>query len=589
VRWDIGAQAQRWANGAVNNGLTITSSDETNSFGWRRFANGTSGGTAPSLVIIYGTNNCTYYPQTGHSVCGAIRDHYNALGGPNGFLGYPTSDEITNPDGVGKRNTFQNGGDYIYWSPATGAAEIGGAIVAHWGNYGYETGPLGYPTSDELGTPNGAGRYNVFQNVNDHIYWTPATGAQEIGGSIFTHWGDYGFEAGRLGFPTTDETGTPDGFGRFNHFQSSNGSIYYSPATGTHEIEGAIAAHWAQLGYETGILGYPTTDEIANPDNRGAHNLFSKSGGMWWSPTTGAHQVSGSILALWGQRGYEASLAGYPTTDEIDNTGPAAMFPEKGSRRNDFEAGIVFGGSGPAYFGSWWGMTKDANGNMTVVSPTMSPYQMANGSNPAAGPAATSASAQGVSVASSGPGTGEGCPDGTTNYPSDQYAPNGRPLSVYNCVAVYQTGPPQNYDNGVRKGFQSLTQGIRDTSDDASKGFGITHADKDHNVTLHDIGILTQGGFPSDLQTEKPEQNRYITTAYFGDSQGPTALTSISMVIQRYEDLEGNAPDTDDMGLITAYCNAGMIGPQGYEGFCPDNLPTAFAVGGRNQHGQGEG
>jgi len=263
VRWDIGAQAQRWSNGAANLGLTLTSSDETNSYGWRKFANGASGATAPTLVITYGTNNCTYYPQTGHSVCGAIRDHYNALGGPNGFLGYPTSDEITNPDGVGKRNTFQNGGDYIYWSPATGAAEIGGAIVAHWGNYGYETGPLGYPTSDELGTPNGAGRYNVFQNVGDHIYWSPATGAQEIGGSIFTHWGDFGFEAGRLGFPTTDETGSPDGVGRFNHFQGSNGSIYFSPASGTHELEGAIYNRWGQTGYEDGPLGYPTTDERA--------------------------------------------------------------------------------------------------------------------------------------------------------------------------------------------------------------------------------------------------------------------------------------------------------------------------------------
>lgn len=339
VRWDIGAQAQRWSNGAVNNGLRITSSDETNSFGWRKFANGTSGGTAPSLVITYGTNNCTYYPQTGHSVCGAIRDHYNALGGPNGFLGYPTSDETTNPDGVGKRNTFQNGGDSIYWSPATGAAEIGGAIMAHWGNYGYETGPLGYPTSDEIGTPNGAGRYNVFQNVNDHIYWTPATGAQEIGGSIFTHWGDFGFEAGRLGFPTTDETGTPDGFGRFNHFQGAGGSIYFTPATGTHEIEGAIYTHWGQLGYETGVLGYPVTDETGTPDGTGRFNHFFKNstyapgvtatanGSIYYTVSTGAHEVHNPIRAKWAALGYETSCLAYPTSDvQTTPTGQQSTF-----------------------------------------------------------------------------------------------------------------------------------------------------------------------------------------------------------------------------------------------------------------------
>ncbi len=263
VRWDIAAQAQRWSNGAVNNGLVITSSDETNSYGWRRFANGTSGGTAPSLVITYGTNNCTYYSQTGHSVCGAIRDKYNALGGPNSFLGYPTSDEITNPDGIGKRNTFQNANARIYWSPATGAAEIGGAIFDHWGNYGYETGALGYPTSDELGTPNGAGRYNVFQNANGHIYWSPATGAQEIGGSIFQHWGDFGYEAGALGFPTSDELTNPDGVGKRNTFQNAGIRIYFHPATGTHEIGGAIFDRWGQTGYEGGALGYPASDERA--------------------------------------------------------------------------------------------------------------------------------------------------------------------------------------------------------------------------------------------------------------------------------------------------------------------------------------
>lgn len=106
-----------------------------------------------------------------------------------GPLGLPTSDEITNPDGAGKRNTFQYGGDSIYWSPATGAQEIGGAIFQHWGDYGYETGPLGYPISDEITNPDGVGKRNNFQNAGDHIYWSPASGAHEIGGAIFDHWG----------------------------------------------------------------------------------------------------------------------------------------------------------------------------------------------------------------------------------------------------------------------------------------------------------------------------------------------------------------------------------------------------------------
>ncbi len=205
VRFDIGAQAQRWSNGATNLGVVLTSSDETNSFGWRRFANGTSGGTSPSLVITYGTNNCTYYPQTGHSVCGAIRDHYNALGGPNSFLGYPTSDELTLPDGIGKMNTFQNGNDHIYWTPATGAQEIGGAIYNRWAQTGYEGGVLGYPTTDERAASTEFNGTQDRQNDFAHgsIYFNTQNGVSSVQANpqLLT---------GSKGFFTTDTTTLSD-------------------------------------------------------------------------------------------------------------------------------------------------------------------------------------------------------------------------------------------------------------------------------------------------------------------------------------------------------------------------------------------
>ncbi len=206
--------------------------------------------------------NCTYYPQTGYSVCGAIRDHYNALGGPGSFMGYPTSNELVLADGVGRRNFFQNG-TTMYWAPATGAHEIGGAIFGHWGNYGYEAGPLGYPTSDELTSPDGVGKFNSFQFGNAHIYFTASSGAREIGGAIFAKWGDYGYETGILGYPISDEFTNPDGVGKRNNFQGAHASIYFSPATGAHEIGGALYDRWGQTGYEAGPLGYPSTDERA--------------------------------------------------------------------------------------------------------------------------------------------------------------------------------------------------------------------------------------------------------------------------------------------------------------------------------------
>lgn len=86
-------------------------------------------------------------PAGAYAVGGAIRAKYDSTGGPGGFLGYPVTDEIVLPDGIGRMNRFQQG--VIYWHPAHGAHQITGIILAAWEFSGYETGVLGYPTSDE--------------------------------------------------------------------------------------------------------------------------------------------------------------------------------------------------------------------------------------------------------------------------------------------------------------------------------------------------------------------------------------------------------------------------------------------------------
>jgi uncharacterized protein with LGFP repeats len=156
----------------------------------------------------------------------AIDDKYHALGGPNGFLGHP------HDEGAG---------------------------------------------SGEMETRNGRGRFRDFQGGS--IYWSPNTGAFEVHGDIRVKWAQLGGEEGFLGFPLTDETGTPDGVGRFNHFEG--GSIYWTPQTGAHEVHGAIRDHWASMGWENSFLRYPTSDERAHGDMR-----FSEfqGGSIHWTP-----------------------------------------------------------------------------------------------------------------------------------------------------------------------------------------------------------------------------------------------------------------------------------------------------------------
>ncbi len=165
-------------------------------------------------------------------------------------------------------------------APSSGF-QVGGDIGAKWQSLGAAGGILGAATTNEMGTPDGVGRYNHF--VNGSIYWTPQLGAHEIHGAIVAKWASMGWEKSSLGYPTTDETGTPDGVGRYNHFQ--NGSIYWTPTTGAFEVEGLIRAKWAELGWEKGPLGYPISDEFQDGNYRRSN--FQR-GFIRWSAVEGA-------------------------------------------------------------------------------------------------------------------------------------------------------------------------------------------------------------------------------------------------------------------------------------------------------------
>jgi len=196
---------------------------------------------------------CQVYWPAPYEVCGAIRDKYNALGGPNSFLLFPKTNEITNPDGIGKRTEFQNGP--IYWSPQGGAHPVVNHFLAAWARHGYENSYIGYPTTDEIVNPDGIGRRQHF--TGSTIYWY-LNEAYSVGGAIADRWHQLGAERadGVLGYPISDERILPDGVGRMNRFQ--RGVIYWHPTTGAHEIVGNLLTQWSSAGFETSNLGYPT-------------------------------------------------------------------------------------------------------------------------------------------------------------------------------------------------------------------------------------------------------------------------------------------------------------------------------------------
>ena len=207
---------------------------------------------------------CQVYWPAPYEVCGAIRDKYNELGGPNSFLLFPKTNEITNPDGVGKRTEFLNGP--IYWSPQGGAHPVVNHFLAAWARHGYENSYIGYPTTDEIANPDGIGRRQHF--TGSTIYWY-LNEAYSVGGAIADKWHALGAERadGLLGYPISDEKVLPDGVGRMNRFQ--NGVIYWHPTTGAQEITGEILDQWSYLGYEQSEVGYP----VGPPTQTGDGNI----------------------------------------------------------------------------------------------------------------------------------------------------------------------------------------------------------------------------------------------------------------------------------------------------------------------------
>ncbi|KAA9154184.1 choice-of-anchor D domain-containing protein [Amycolatopsis acidicola] len=262
-----------------------------------------------------------------------ITDYYNKLGGARGsYLSDPVSAEYDTAGG-GKAQDFRGG--TIYWSAATGAHAVVGDILARYKALGGPASGLGYPITDELGTPDGVGRYNHFSRADGaSIYWTPNTGAHAIQGAIRAKWASFGWETGPQGYPITDELTTPDGVGKYNHFSRADGaSIYWAPNSGgAWSIQGQIRDRWAATGWEAGPLGYPTTDELTTPDGVGRYNHFTKSGSIYWTPSTGPAAIYGLIRNKWASLGWERSRLGYPTTDE---------FGINGGRQNNFQHGWI--------------------------------------------------------------------------------------------------------------------------------------------------------------------------------------------------------------------------------------------------------
>ena len=144
----------------------------------------------------------------------------------------------------------------------------------------------------EVATPYGGGLYQQYQNGD--IFYSKATGAHDIFGPVASEFWKTGSEKDAFGtvvekileLPTSDEPGKPGVAGPLTA-TFQGGVIDWSAATGAHVVYGAIGAKYNSLGGSTSFLGLPTTDEATTGSGNGRFNFF-QNGIILWSPATGA-------------------------------------------------------------------------------------------------------------------------------------------------------------------------------------------------------------------------------------------------------------------------------------------------------------
>ena len=139
---------------------------------------------------------------------------------------------------------------------------------------------LGEPLDGQKPCPDKKGQFRYYRN--GAIYWTPETGAHAIPSELLKKFGDLKWETGPLGYPTTDRAilNGPDGK-RWGVVQSFNGGWLYrrDGRDQAYWVHGEIGNRWARAGFENSPLGWPISDEI--PFDTGTVQKF-ENGRIFW-------------------------------------------------------------------------------------------------------------------------------------------------------------------------------------------------------------------------------------------------------------------------------------------------------------------
>ncbi len=312
-RWTLSVTAaqlgSRFGVGTVRS-VQVTARDGAGAWGGRvgsvRIVGSTRTVTVSGATMrsTFGLRSTLFLVTGGVAPASGTYQRWQSGGGVTGRMGAPTGDQHAVTGGT--RAPFAGG--TVYASSA-GTHEVRGAILRA---YTRVNGPvlIGMPTTGEVAGPVSGSRMNSFGRGD--IYYSAATDSHVVHGAILTTYRRIDGPT-LIGLPTSDEVAGPVNGSRMNSF--ARGTIYYSGATGAHEVHGAIHTAYRRLDGPK-LVGLPVAGEEAGTRAGVRISRFSR-GAILYSGATGAKAVVGDAWKEYQARGREAGRLGLPTKDSV--------------------------------------------------------------------------------------------------------------------------------------------------------------------------------------------------------------------------------------------------------------------------------
>src|SRR5215217_381731 len=277
-----------------------------------------------------------FTPATGaHIATGAILEKYESLGGPaDSDLGFPAIDEGPGRAADSRNSTFSAADKpVIFWTPATGARVVRGAINAAWDKLGGSDGRLGVPAEDEMYrgavvSQKFTGGEIAYDTKAKTFTTVPPELAGELAGltipedpasAINAARRAAGGPLGPLGAKQGQQYSIgPDGAGQ----DFTGGKIFYSPATGANVVTGQVLAKYESVGGPQGDLGLPASNEVDGglpTESRMTSFAAKDQPVIFWTPDYGAVIVRGAMNAAWQKLDGAKGPLGAPMADQTES------------------------------------------------------------------------------------------------------------------------------------------------------------------------------------------------------------------------------------------------------------------------------